>query len=89
MNWSVEDVQKEFTVLETIAKMWLETKGIPDHKKHMFILQQLGKECLCHWESFSQAIPLTTKRNMLTTYRKPLKAHSGKIQAPEATESRL
>ena len=27
MDWSVEDVHKEFTVFKTLAKMWLGTKG--------------------------------------------------------------
>ena len=32
--------------------MWLETKGMPNHKHYIFILQLLGKECLHYWESF-------------------------------------
>ena len=32
--------------------MFLETKGIPDGKQYMFFMLLLGKEGLCHWESF-------------------------------------
>ena len=28
-------------------------KGVQDQKQCMFILQSLGKDCLCYWESFS------------------------------------
>ena len=46
MDWSVEDMHNEYVVFETLAKIWLETKGVPDHKQYMFILQLLGKEGL-------------------------------------------
>ena len=42
MDWSEEDVYKLLTVLETLPKLWLEIKGVPDHKHYMFILQQLA-----------------------------------------------
>ena len=42
MDWSVEDTHKEFTLFRSLAKVWLESKGIPDNK-HMLILQLLGK----------------------------------------------
>ena len=31
-EWPVEDVHKESMVLRTLAKMWLEITGLPDHK---------------------------------------------------------
>ena len=33
MDWSVEYVYKVFTVLKTLTIMYLETKGVPDHKQ--------------------------------------------------------
>ena len=45
-DWSAEDMHKEFMVFKTLAKMWLETEGVPDYIQCMFILQLLGKECL-------------------------------------------
>ena len=63
-------------------------KGCPGSQAVVFILQQLGKEGLCHWESFPLAAPKTTmRRNILAVYGKPMKVHSGK-QALEATGSR-
>ena len=57
MDWSVEDVHKEFILYKLLTKMWLKTKSIPDHKQNMFMLQLLGKECLSHWESFHLSTP--------------------------------
>ena len=51
MDCSVEDVYKELTVFKTPAKIWLETKGPPDHKQFIFTLQLLGKEGLYCGES--------------------------------------
>ena len=48
MDWSVEDVHKNFTVFKNLVKMWLDTYAVTDHKQYMFILQLLGKEGLCH-----------------------------------------
>ena len=61
MDWSLEDVQKELTMFKSLAKMWLETKGVPYHKHYMFILQLLGKEVLCHWKSFPINAPNNDK----------------------------
>ena len=36
IDWSVKDIHKEFVLFKT--KTWLETKGVPDHKQHVFIL---------------------------------------------------
>ena len=33
MDWSVKDQHKEFIVFQTLVKMWLQTKGVPDHKQ--------------------------------------------------------
>ena len=30
-------------MFKTLAKMWLEAKGISEHKQYIFILQPLGK----------------------------------------------
>ena len=60
MDWSAEDVHKEFTIFKTLAKMWLEHKGVPDHKQYILILQLQGKEGLCQWKSFLLA---TNKNN--------------------------
>ena len=30
MDWSVSDMHKEFPALKVLAKVWLETKGVPD-----------------------------------------------------------
>ena len=46
MEWSVEDIPKEFPVFKSLAKMWLEAKGVPDQKQYMFTLQILDKESL-------------------------------------------
>ena len=35
MDQSVEDVCKEFSVFRTLAKMWLETKSMPDYTQYM------------------------------------------------------
>ena len=32
IDWSVEVVHKEFSVFKSLAKMWLETKVVTDHK---------------------------------------------------------
>ena len=37
MDWS-EDINKDFIVFKTFAKMWLEMKDVPDHKQFMFML---------------------------------------------------
>ena len=37
IDWSAADVHKEFIVYKNLAKMWPETKGIPDNKQNMFI----------------------------------------------------
>ena len=71
MDWSVEDILKEFTVFKTLTKMWLETKGVPDQKLYKFILQLLGKEGLHHWESFQPAAPNSNEKNSHTIYAKP------------------
>ena len=41
VNWPIENIHKEFTVIKTLAKMWQETKGLPDHKQYMVTLQIL------------------------------------------------
>ena len=33
VDWLAEDLHKEFHVIKTVAKMWLETKGVPDNKQ--------------------------------------------------------
>ena len=43
IDWSVEDMHKDF-IFKSPAEMQLESKGMPDHKQCMFILQFLGKE---------------------------------------------
>ena len=55
MDLSVEDEHKELTVFMTLAKMWSEAKGLPDHKHYIVILHLLSKEGLHHWESFPLA----------------------------------
>ena len=57
IDWSTEDVYMELTTFNTLAKMWLETKGFPDHKQCILILQSLGEGCLHSWESFPLAAP--------------------------------
>ena len=44
MYSSVEDVYNEFTMFKTLAKIWLETKCIPEHEQCIFILQLLGQK---------------------------------------------
>ena len=61
MDWSVEDVHKVFILFKAFAKMWIETKGIQNHKQYMSMLQLLGMEVLCHWESFPLAAPSNNK----------------------------
>ena len=31
MDWPVEDMHKKLMVFKTLTKIWLETKGVPDH----------------------------------------------------------
>ena len=57
MNCSIEYAHREFTVLKTLAKMWLETKDMPHNKHCMFILKLLCKDGLPHWESFPPCRP--------------------------------
>ena len=57
MDWSIEDIHKEFPVFKTLGKVWLETKDVPDHKQYMFIPQLLGKEDMCCWESLALTTP--------------------------------
>ena len=51
--------------------MWLETKGIPDHKQYMFMLQ-LGNEGLCHWEYCPLAAPSISENGKCECIRKTL-----------------
>ena len=51
-------IPKEFYT----TKMWLETKGVPDHKQYMLILLLSGKEDLHQWESFPLATPKNTDK---------------------------
>ena len=55
MDWSAENGHKDFIRFKS-SKMWLETKGVPDHKQYMFILQLVGEEGLHHWQSFPLAV---------------------------------
>ena len=57
MDCPAEDIHKEFTTFKSFAKMWLETDGVPDLRQYILILQLLGKEGLCYWESFPLATP--------------------------------
>ena len=59
MNWFGEDFHKEFQVCKTLAKKWLETKGVLDGIQYQFILQLLGMEDFHQWQSF----PLVTPDN--------------------------
>ena len=83
-----EDFHKEFTIYETLAKMWLETEGVTHPKQYMYVLLKLGKKGLHHWESFPLLL-LTTIRSSQTFSGKPLKAPSGRLQASEGKENRL
>ena len=89
MNWSVEDFYKEFTVFKMIAKIWLQTKGVPDHKQYLFILQLLGKEVLHCWEFFPFQPLTVTARNNQTVFGRYLKDHSSRHQAFAATGNKL
>ena len=57
MDWSGEDMHMEFMVFKTLTEMWLETKGVLDHKQYMFLLQLLGNKGLCYWELFPYVAP--------------------------------
>ena len=45
--------------------MWLETKGVQYCLQYMFILQLLGIEGLCQWESFPLAAPSANDKEQL------------------------
>ena len=57
MDQLVKDMHIKFTMFKSLTKMWQETKIVPNHKQYMFILQLLGKDGLCHWESLLLATP--------------------------------
>ena len=44
VDWSVEDIHKEFMVFKTFSKMWLETKEVPCYIQYLLILPLLGSQ---------------------------------------------
>ena len=89
MVWLIEDVHKEFIVLKTVARMWLETKGLPDYKQYMFSLQLLGRKVSATGDLFPLQPSTIITRNSKTMCGKPLKAHSDKHLASEAKVNKL
>ena len=57
----VEDIHKEFQVFQTLTKMRLQTKDVPDNKQYLFILQE-GLHC---WESFPIGTPNNSDKEIL------------------------
>ena len=72
----------EFTVFNTLAKMWLETKGNPpDHKQYIvYTTTTRAKKSVTAGNLPPQQPAAAITMNSLTMYGKPLKAPSGTPQ---------
>ena len=68
IDWPVEDVHNESMVFKTLATLWLETKGVPNHKQYRFILQLLGKEVSANRNLSPSLLQTTIIRNSQTMY---------------------
>ena len=69
--------------------MWLETKGVPDHKECMFILilQLLDKEGPCHQESFPLINPNKSDKVQPDHVKEAFKGSFRQIPASEVKET--